>query len=276
MPAFENAYNILNYHEYGGGNELLLAFHGFGMTGTQFRVLERAFGKKYTIVSFDLFFHGNTILKEDSVKTIRKGLQPAAFAEQIDAFMKERYPHVDKFSLLSYSMGTRMALCLIQDMPQRIANTYLIAPDGIEPNRLLAIGGTHYLVNRIFHQLVYSPRLVNGILLGMYKLGYIDDALLRILRGEFATTEDRLNSYKTITYYGSVVFDRKALATAINKHGIVCHLYFGMKDKLFPATIGERFAALLEHGKIHVFDDGHELVDERMNTYIERQLEQYD
>lgn len=274
MPIFKTETSNLHYHEYGSGNEVLLAFHGFGMRGTQFRVLEEAFGKKYRIISFDLFFHGETKLNDNSVHHIRRGLDAKEFAAHIGQFLDAEFPHLEKVSLLSYSIGTRMALCLIENLPQRISSTYLIAPDGIEPNRLLKLGGANFVVNRIFYKLVYSPKTVTFLLNSLLKLNYIDADIHRILKAEFGTVETRLTCYNTITYYAQLKFNRKRIAEAINQHQIDCHLYFGKKDKLFPSKIGERFSTLLREPNIHVFDGGHELVNAEMNNYLATQLQQ--
>lgn len=273
MPVFNIDSCDLHYYEYGNGEQILLAFHGFGMRGTQFKVLEEAFGKKYRIISFDLFFHGDTKLNDSSVKQVRKGLQPTHFSSQIVQFLDTVYPAVEKVSLLSYSIGTRMALSLIEQIPQRIEAAYLIAPDGIEPNKMLKLGGANFLVNRIFHKLVYSPKTVSFLLNLLLKLKYIDHSIHRILKAEFSTTETRLTCYNTITYYGKLSFDRQQIAQLINKHGLNCHLYFGKKDKLFPSKIGERFGKLLDEPNIHIFDDGHELVNAEMNRYLTAQLQ---
>lgn len=276
MPIFETNTSTLHYYEYGTGNEILLGFHGFGMRGTQFKVLEEAFSKKYKIISFDLFFHGETLIKDNSVKNIRKGLQSKQFAQQINSFLASKYPDVAKVSLLSYSIGTRMALCLIENMPQHVDSVYLIAPDGIEPNRLLKLGGANYIINRLFYKLVYSPRTVHFLLNSLLKFNYIDDAIHRILKAEFGTTETRLACYNTITYYAQLSFDRQKIAEAINVNNLNCHLYFGIKDKLFPSKIGTRFGKLLHKPNIHIFNDGHELVNVSMNSYLANQLQQND
>lgn len=276
MPIFNTGENTLHYYEYGSGTQLLLAFHGFGMRGTQFKVFEESLGKKYKIISFDLFFHGETKLIDDSVLKVRKGLQSKIFAQQINGFLNTNYPEVDKVSLLSYSLGTRMALCLIENLPNRITNAYLIAPDGIEPNKLLKLGGKNILVNRIFHKLVYSPKTVHFLLNTLLKLKYIDASLHRILKAEFGTTETRLACYNTITYYAQLYFDKKKIADYINKHQLNCHLYFGKKDKLFPSSIGERFGKLLNEPNLHIFDEGHELVNATMNRYLANQLKKND
>lgn len=274
MPIFKTETSSLHYHQYGSGDEILLAFHGFGMRGTQFKVLEEAFGKKYRIISFDLFFHGETRLDDNSVQHIRQGLDAKRFASEIDQFLDAAYPQVAKVSLLSYSIGTRMALCLIENLPHRIASAYLIAPDGIEPNRLLKLGGANFVINRLFYKLVYSPKTVTFLLNSLLKLNYIDRDIHRILKAEFGTTETRLICYNTITYYAQLKFNKKRIAEAINRHQIDCHLYFGKKDKLFPSKIGERFSTLLREPNIHVFNGGHELVNAEMNDYLATQLQQ--
>ena len=276
MPFFETDNCTLHYYEYGTGEQILLAFHGFGMRGTQFKVLENAFSRKYKIISFDLFFHGHTLIKDNSVQNIRKGLQSKQFAEHIKSFLASKYPEVEKVSLLSYSIGTRMALCLIENMPQQIESVYLIAPDGIEPNRLLKLGGANYIINRLFYKLVYSPKTVHFLLNSLLKFKYIDEAIHRILKAEFDTTETRLACYNTITYYAQLSFNRQKIAQAINKYNLNCHLYFGTKDKLFPSKIGERFGKMLNKANVHVFNDGHELVNETMNNYLANQLQQND
>ena len=272
MPVFTTATNSLHYYEYGTGPQLLLAFHGFGMRGTQFKIFEQSLGEKYTIISFDLFFHGETKLVDDSVINVRKGLQSKIFAQQINDFLKANYPEVDKVSLLSYSIGTRMALCLIENIPHRIENAYLIAPDGIEPNKLLKLGGTNVVVNRLFYKLVYSPKTVHFLLNTLLKLRYIDESLHRILKAEFGTVETRLACYNTITYYAQLYFDRKKIADYINEHQLNIHFYFGKKDKLFPSSIGERFGKLLKQPNLHIFEEGHELVNAEMSAYLAHQV----
>ncbi len=272
MPFFNTGSSRLHYHEYGNGQEVLLAFHGFGMRGTQFKVLEDAFGSRYRIISFDLFFHGQTCLNNNSVHHIRKGLNAKEFASHIGQFIDSEFSQTEKVALLSYSLGTRMAFCLIDNLPHRISAAYLIAPDGIEPNKLLRLGGDNFVVNRIFHQLVYSPKVIAFCLSLLLKLNYVDEALHRILKAEFGTTETRLTCYNTITYYAKLKFSRKRIAQAINTYNIDCHFYFGKKDKLFPSKIGERFSTLLAVPNIHVFDDGHELVNAAMNDYLAKQL----
>jgi len=274
MPYFETDLIKFHYHQYGSGKEIMLAFHGFGMRGTQFHVLEEAFAEKYTIYSFDLLFHGNTEVKDTSLSAVRKGLKPAEFGAQIEQFLNEK--DISAVSLLSYSIGSRFAWALIEAIPERIRKTYFIAPDGIKPNRLLSFGERNPLINALFYKLVYSPRTVKFCLNQLYKFKYIDASLHRILDFEFGTVETRLTCYNTITYFNKLRFQKKKLAELINKYQIDCHFYFGKKDKLFPASIGSDFGKLLNKPQMHVFDEGHELINSRLNQYLKEQFKNND
>src|ERR1700749_4801027 len=68
---FENSFVTLHYYKFGNGPQNMLCFHGYGMHGKQFISLEPALGQKYTFYGFDLFFHKETKLKDQSLNTIK-------------------------------------------------------------------------------------------------------------------------------------------------------------------------------------------------------------
>jgi len=248
----------------------MLAFHGFGMKGTQFSVLENAFAQRYTIYSFDLFFHGQTELLDSSLDVIRKGLSSSEFGGYIAEFIQKM--GFEKVSLLSYSMGALMALSVIECLPWQVENAFFIAPDGIRPNKLLQLGSGNPIINRIFYKLVYSPKTVGWILDSLLKLRYIDDSLHRILQGEFGTEATRLTCYQAITYHASLRFNKTKLAAIINKNRINTYFYFGKTDRLFPPSIGYEFSAMLENTSLNILNTGHELVNKELSELISRQF----
>lgn len=273
MPFIKTSIATLHYQEYGTGSKIMLAFHGFGMRGTQFALMEPYLGKHYKIYSFDLFFHGDTLLHNGSLPHIRKGITSALFAELIAAFIKEKELEGQQVALLSYSIGARFALALLQELPKLISRVYFVAPDGIEPNKLLVSAAENILVNRSFWKLVSSPKTVNFLLRTLRKTRYIDDSLERILLREFETQESRMACYNTITYLRKLSFDRERLARLMNDHQIAVRMYFGKHDKLFPPSIGERFKDLVPHANLHIFDEGHELVNTELCKVMEEELE---
>jgi pimeloyl-ACP methyl ester carboxylesterase len=267
MPFFENDFARLHYYEYGSGADILIAFHGFGMRGNQFSKLENALGTKYKIYSFDLFFHGETQLKNDAVDTIRKGLQAQQIADTVTAFLTSIGKKNSSFSLLSYSIGAKLALAVLQKIPHKIKNSYFIAADGFETNTVLKICSSKHINNWLL-KLVYYPKPLIYILNKLYTYHYIDDALHRILTFEFSTQAYRMISYKTITYYSRLKFNKNKLAQLINENNIQTHFLFGKYDKLFPASIAQKFAKLLKHPNVHVFNKNHDLINEELNEYL--------
>ncbi|TKB98987.1 alpha/beta fold hydrolase [Pedobacter cryophilus] len=113
MPFFRSEIANFHYHQYGNGNKIMLAFHGFGMRGNQFKVLEESLGQHYKIYSFDLFFHGETELFDTSRKAVKQSINKALFAKEIIKFLRHLGIMDQKFELLSYSIGSKLALSLI-------------------------------------------------------------------------------------------------------------------------------------------------------------------
>jgi pimeloyl-ACP methyl ester carboxylesterase len=265
MPYFENNFARLHYYEYGTGEEILIAFHGFGMRGSQFNKFEKSLGNRFKIYSFDLFFHGETRLKDDSVDTIRRGLNTHEIADTLHSFLAS----IDKkdSSLLYYSIGAKFALAILQEFPTKINKAFFIAADGFENNLILKICSSKHINNWLL-KLVYNPKILNYVLKTLYKTNYIDHTLHRILSFEFSTESYRMISYKTITYYSRLKFDRQHLANLINQNKIETHFFFGKKDKLFPAGIATRFGKLLNQPNVHIFEEGHELINDNLSTYL--------
>lgn len=276
MPFFTNKNVRLHYYEYGEGTDIMFAFHGFGMRGTQFQVLESALKTRYKIYSFDLFFHGQTELKDSSVASVRKGLSVKEFGRDMLEFIDAINAKDKKISLLSYSMGSLLAWSIIETIPNRIDSVFFIAPDGIKSNIILKVGSQNPLINKLFYTLVYSPKTVKFILRIMHRLKYIDKSLYTILGQEFETTETRLACYNAITYTSKLTFNPDKLVHLLNAYHINSYFYFGKTDKLFPAKIGLAFSKKLTNTHLHVFNDGHELVNEELNKLLKQQLAKHD
>ncbi|MDA9555097.1 alpha/beta hydrolase [Pelobium sp.] len=272
MPYFKSDLANFHYYEYGTGSEIMLAFHGFGMHGRQFRVLEEALGKKYKIYSFDLFFHGETKIFDESRAHLKNPIGHAAFAAQMQQFLKSIGAENQQFALLSYSIGTRMALSLIKEMPNRVLECFFIAPDGIEPNTLVNVIAKNRVINYIFWRLVYNPRVVMFMLNSLLRFRYIDDSLHYILAKEFETVDTRLVGYNTITYLAELQLNKQDLAEKLNQNNINSYFYFGKKDELFPPSLGKRITKDIKNTQLHIVDDDHDLVNHHLNDLIKEDL----
>ena len=118
----------LAYRTFGNGPSPVLALHGFGRTGADFEVLAPALGKYHTIHAFDLHFHG---MSPGYPERAEVPFTPHELAVFFAAFLD----HIgsEKASLLGYSLGGRIAMSLLETMPERIEQVFLAAPDGLKP-----------------------------------------------------------------------------------------------------------------------------------------------
>src|ERR1700753_3425540 len=97
---FENELVNLHYYKFGNGPKAMLCFHGYGMHGKQFKLLEVPLGDKYTFYGFDLFFHKETKLQDQSLQTIQKGISKKQLVAFIEQFCK--FENIDRFSVIGY------------------------------------------------------------------------------------------------------------------------------------------------------------------------------
>ena len=108
--------------QWGKGPKLLVCFHGFGESAAEFSCLEPSLGDIYTLVAIDLPFHGSTRWNGE------------VFDQEIVRHLAEKileHYQLSIFSVLGYSLGGRVALSLVEALPQQVQQLILVAPDGV-------------------------------------------------------------------------------------------------------------------------------------------------
>src|ERR1700761_660092 len=103
----------VHFHEYGEGTKPMLAFHGYGMTGKQFHVLEKSVLPGYHVYGFDHFFHGNSQLDGWTEKQILAGMPKTMIRSYVEEWFKV-YGR-QRFSVMAYSIGANLAMILVEE-----------------------------------------------------------------------------------------------------------------------------------------------------------------
>ena len=132
----------------------MLCFHGYGMHGKQFLLLEPELGGKYSFFGFDLFFHKETKLHDQSLAAVKARITKKQFAELVDEFCA--YENIDRFSVIGYSMGTHYATAVVEELGSRIDEYIVAAPSSIYPGRLVEFFSKYKLGNTLLEILVLS------------------------------------------------------------------------------------------------------------------------
>jgi len=141
----------LHYLEWGHGKQVLLCFHGYGNQAGLFASLANHLLDDYTILSFDLPYHGNSRWNGS------QPWQPSELVNTVQSILQER--QVPKVSLLCFSIGGRIGLTLAGLMPEQIDRLVLLAPDGLTSNAFYSFVTRNPAGKRLFAHFLPLPRV---------------------------------------------------------------------------------------------------------------------
>jgi pimeloyl-ACP methyl ester carboxylesterase len=256
----------VHYHEYGTGSKPMLAFHGYGMTGKQFDVLQHFIASKYHIYGFDHFFHGESKLENWTEEQILKGITHDMVYAYAEAWFQKFGGQ--RISLLAYSIGANFALLLLEHYAGLIDEIILMAPDG-----LAGYKGFHFLQHKplgkmLFRAATKSKWLAPSVLQLVKRLKIIDNSLYTIAYNEIDTAKKREDVYYTLNLIKHLQPDTTKIAALINEYKINCILIFGKDDMLFPKEPAMPFIELLHNATVHHVPMGHWLVTTELDNYL--------
>jgi pimeloyl-ACP methyl ester carboxylesterase len=255
----------IHYQTWGTGPKILFAFHGYGESASAFAFWGEALDPDHTLIAIDLPFHGQTDWK--------KGLD--FYPEQLFHTMEDiaaqlSFPHTahsqlpapDRWGLIGYSMGGRIALQLLQKYPDRFDRVILLAPDGLKVNFWYWLATTTTLGNRLFRRTMRRPgwlflllrlshalRLVNP---SVYKFAvhYIDD---KPVRDQLYTRWTVMRKFKP---------DLTAIAAIIRNRQLPVYLVYGKYDRIIRWQSAEKFRnrGIAATSRLILLDTGHQLL----------------
>jgi pimeloyl-ACP methyl ester carboxylesterase len=255
-----------HYHEYGSGSRPVLAFHGYGMTGRQFHVLEKSILQEYHVYGFDHFFHGESKLNGWTEQQILTGMPRAMVREYAEEWFKQHGRQ--RFSVMGYSIGANIALILVEEYADLIDEVILMAPDGLSVYK-----GFEILLHKpwgryMFKTVTKSKWLAPTMLKNLKKVRFIDESLYQIAYNEIDTEQKRQDVYYTLNLIRLLKPDATKVAALINQHHIKCRLIFGKHDNLFPMKSALPFINSIENAGVHEVDMGHWLVTKQLDEYL--------
>ncbi|WP_143308127.1 alpha/beta fold hydrolase [Chitinophaga vietnamensis] len=266
MPEFYLSYEKSRFHGAceGTGDQLLICLHGFGETAMHFQPLTATLGDTFTIVALDMPLHGGTqwnegraFEKEDLAAVIRMVLQQQG---------KERY------SLLGYSMGGRLALCLVEKMAPQINHLILAAADGLRNNPWHMFVTQTGVGNKIFKYNTHHPQLFFALLNGWRKLGLLNQSVYKFALHRMDQPEKRIQVYEIWTLMRRMMPDKRYCKQLLSRYNIATLLIFGKYDRVIPPVLGKRFADGSFPCKMLVLEKGHQLISAQLGHIIKNNL----
>lgn len=250
---------------YGSGGELLICLHGFGESATHFAVLEQELGKDFTILAINMPFHGETTWRE------QRDMDKDDLEKLVIKILHDRGKQ--KFSLLGYSMGGRLALCIVEKMADRINKLVLIAPDGLKNNPWhLFVTQTRW-GNRIFKHTTYHPAFFFRLLTLTNKLRLINQSVYKFAFHSMDQLQKRELVYMVWTAMRRMMPQKKKCKTLMAKYHIQTLMLFGKYDRVIPPSLGYGFADGSFPCHIVVLNKGHQLLSETLGAIIKNNIQ---
>ena len=257
------------YEIFGNGPELMLAFHGFGNRASDFRVFAPVLEAKYTVLSFDLPFHGHSGPKAGHEQAFVSPQDLAGLAEAAAASKGHR-----RFSVMGYSLGGKIALQLVQSLPERIDAVLLFAPDGLKVSLTNAFVARSVIGQMLYRRIMRDPVWFFRLLQLMHSAGIVDAKIHDFIRESLSTQERREMVWNVWRCFRDIRPSASRIRQAVERHPIRLHLFFGAYDKIIPPSIGKSFVRELgQPGALHVVESGHKLIREKTCSAIASALD---
>lgn len=215
--------NRIHVQQYGTGKQLLVLFHGFGESGTEYGALGKLLGKEYTIVVPDLPFHGTTQWGNELLTT-------DLLKELIQYLLKKQ--ELEVCSILGYSMGGRLAICLAQCAPALINRLILVAPEGLRKNHWFQFATGTRIGRWIFKMITSYPQVSFRWVQIYGKLGSTGKKRVNYVRDLMKEQSVRLRIYHCWLCFRKL---RPNTNLSFLKHiAFPPHIHFGKYDRLIP------------------------------------------
>ncbi|MDB5211951.1 MAG: alpha/beta hydrolase fold protein [Sediminibacterium sp.] len=222
----------IHYTRYGHGPDLVFCFHGYGEDARSFAVLEEILGERFTLIAIDFPFHGSTDWQEGLL------FEPSDMLSIIDILNPSR----QQMHFLGYSMGGRVALQLLQLIPQQVSKVVLIATDGLHKNKWQWLATRTKIGNRLFAFSMKHPFIMNGLLDLLSRLGIYNNSLLKFIHYYLDDVEQRMILYRRWTTMRMFRPRLSVLKNIIQKNKIPVKMLFGKYDRVILAKHGHHFS----------------------------------
>lgn len=259
----------LEYITFGEGSTPLLSFHGFGRTADDFLLFKNSLGKKYKILSFNLFHHGKSAFpeKRDKKEPLTKE-ELRSIIHQLS--VKEG---IDRFSVLGYSMGGKFAMVIAELFPEKVNEIWLFAPDGLQPNLWYLLVSRTKLGMEVYSYFTRRTPLLFSIVRILTQIRLIHPKLEKFVQLSL-DTPDKIEKVKKVWYdFREIKPDVSLLARSIKTYNISAIQFYGKNDKVISAKYGLSFARKInQEDNFILLDAGHALLTAQTNQIVEDYL----
>lgn len=258
--SFQNkSFKVVEWSKSEEPKELVLCLHGFGRNPEDFETFAHELKDNERMVAIGFWSHEGT--DPFTPKELKEGLSVEAWVEQF-LFILNHYG-VEKCRLLSYSMGGRLGLMLLQESGKKISSATFLASDGLTRNKLYAFTVGTLLGRRIAKALKKNGGAVIHLARLLKNLKLLPVKLFRFVEFYMHDRKVREQVFDVWMGYRHCYPQMKLIAQAIEKNKIPTEFIFGKYDVVIPWKHGNKLRSMTSHLSYvewKLRDKGHKLM----------------
>jgi pimeloyl-ACP methyl ester carboxylesterase len=220
--------NCLHYVRNGNGSTPLLLFHGFGQSHKLFDEWVLELSEKYTLFSFDLFFHGQ------SEWTSEQPLEKTDVATIINLFLAQE--GIVTFAIAGFSLGGKFAMTTLELFSEKVKKVFLLAPDGVKTSAWYSLATYPLATRKLFKSMIEKPERFFKLIKIARSLGVVDNGIIRFVENQMNTKAKREQVYNSWVYFRHIKVDIDIIASLLKRNSIPLLMLVGNYDKVILAN----------------------------------------
>ncbi|MBL4587547.1 MAG: alpha/beta hydrolase [Flavobacteriales bacterium] len=259
-----------SYIEHGSGDELWLAFHGFGQDACVMSHFMQTFRPNAKVLSFDLPLHGQTVIS-GKFRFTSDHLLASDIADLLGHAIRENGGK--SCSLVGFSLGGKMVLKLVELVPGKIDRLVLIAPDGLKVNPLYRFC-THTKFGRFLFKFIIrfpQPLLASSWLIS--SVGLMNKKIHQFVNAQMGTREKRQKVFDTWVMFKELTPNLKDVRSKIWRYHIKPTLIFGTKDRVIHPKLAKKLSGdNCSSAGVIILETGHNLTTKEHAEYLREMI----
>lgn len=254
-----------SYLDNGEGDELWLAFHGYGQEAEVMMHFMKSLRPNARVLSFDLPLHGQTVVEKGFLKS-------GDLAELLGkALIATRY---SQCSLVGFSLGGKLVLKLIELVPGKIDHIVLIAPDGLKVNRFYWLATHTFLGRALFQIVIRFPAIIQGPSKLFALLRVMDPKVQEFVSDQMGSEEKRQKVYDTWQIFKEMTPNLDDVRKKIWRYRLKPNLIFGKNDRVIHPKLAKKLSGEnCKSAKVILLDAGHHLTTKLHAEFLRDQLQ---
>ena len=248
----------LEYARAGSGHHVVICLHGFGREAADFEAFLPILDAGTQLIAVNLFYHGRSNFPQNRLS--KHPLKPEEWCNLMRALCEE--VGCSRFHLVGYSMGGRLAMVMMERMPEQIDSLTLLAPDGLKINVLYRFVSETKLGRMLYRSIIRNPNWILRTADALKWLHILHQNIHRFVYLQLETPSKRQLVYNVWLAHRKLFPNLQIVATNAESRNIPCRLLFGKHDAIIPSRLAHN---LMKHfhtkPKLMLLDAGHRLIN---------------